>query len=250
MQKFREYIYVDDERIKSYISQIPEFHKIETTSSHEKSSAVNGGIDVKIAKLGSGVNERDTTVYTTSMNDLERMVTWSLSDANAIYFDSRTELENTDKDRIVVLTGIMKIPEMVESIEAIQSLRQNAELFSMVPNTDDEESQKILSYMKDSENIPILLETDSNYIVSCSIKRKLSKDSNDFLDNLDDSITIIGKIDRVYNNEDKVEIYDMSKEVLKLNRTIRRTIEKKNLEKMIVFEEGPVIKVIPIIIYR
>ena len=104
--------------------------------------------------------------------------------------------------------------------------------------------------MKDSENIPLLLEVDSDYIINCSVKRILTNNDSDFLDNIDESITVIGKIDRVYNNNEKVEVYDVGKEVLKLNRTIRRTMTKEVLEKMIVLEEGPLVKIIPIIIYK
>jgi len=58
MQKFRDYIYVDDDRIKSYMNQISEFHKIEVSSSYERGAKINGGLDVKIAKLDSNINEK------------------------------------------------------------------------------------------------------------------------------------------------------------------------------------------------
>jgi len=183
------------------------------------------------------------------VNDLERMVIWSFNAKNAIYFDNDTKLDNLDKDKMIVLEGIMKMPEMAENIETIQSLRRT-ELFSMISNTQDEESKKILSFMKDSNNIPLLIELDSSYLVNCTAKRTLINNEEDFLDNLDNSITIIGKIDRVYNSNEKVEVYDLGKEVLKLNRTARRTMKKEDLEKMIITEEGPLIKVIPIIIYK
>ncbi|MFV0275534.1 MAG: hypothetical protein ACK5HL_04800 [Bacilli bacterium] len=250
MQKFRDYIYVDDDRIKSYINQIPEFHKIEISNSYERDTKVDGGVDLKLVKTGTELSEKNTTNYTTSMNDLERMVTWSLNDKNAIYFDNCIKLENSDKDKMIILEGTMKMPKMVENIETIQALRSNTALFSMIPNFENEDDMKTLSLMKDSDNIPILLEVDSDYIVSCSVKRTLTSGTNDFLDSLDETITIIGKIDRVYNIEDKVEIYDMGKEVLKLNRTIRRSLNDEDLKNMIVTEDAPLIKVIPIIIYK
>lgn len=59
----------------------------------------------------------------------------------------------------------------------------------------------------------------------------MTTDPNDFLDNLDDTITIIRKIDRVYNDKDQVEIYDIAKEILNLNRAVRRKLENNELQR-------------------
>jgi len=50
MQKFRDYIYCDDNRINSYISQIPELNKIINSTSYETETEVEGGLDIKLAK--------------------------------------------------------------------------------------------------------------------------------------------------------------------------------------------------------
>jgi len=250
MQKFRDYIYVDDDRIKSYINQIPEFSQIEVSNSHKIDTKLDGGINLKLVKAEKELSESKITTYETSMSDLERMVAWTLETENAIYFDSNSKFTTSDKDKMIILEGVMKIPEMVESFETIESLRKNVELLSMIPNMIDEESKKILSFIKNSNNIPLLIDIDSDYIISCSVKKTYANDIDDFLENIDNLITIIGKIERVYNDSEKVEIFDVSKEILKLNRTVRRKMEKEDLEKMLVIEEGPLIKIVPIIIYK
>ncbi len=108
----------------------------------------------------------------------------------------------------------------------------------------------MLSFIKDRDDIPLLLETNSDYVISCPVNRLVIDNAAGFLGNIDESITIIGKIDRVYNNNEKIEVYDIGKEVLKINRTIRRAMTKEVLEKMIVLEESPLVKIIPIIIYK
>ena len=45
-------------------------------------------------------------------------------------------------------------------------------------------------------------------------------------------------------------MYDLAKEVFKLNRSIRRQIPKENLEGAIIYENGPLIKITPIIVYK
>ena len=178
------------------------------------------------------------------------MVSWSLDPNNAIYFDSNSELNNFDKDKIIVIEGKMKMPEMAENIETLYSLKNNNELFEAIPIEKTTENLKVLSFIKESGTVPIILETTSKYIISCLIKRNLISNISDFLDNLGETITVIGKIDRVYNTNESIEIYDTAKEILKLNRAMRRTLKEEDLKKMILSEEGPLLKITPIIIYK
>ena len=92
---------------------------------------------------------------------------------------------------------------------------------------------------------------DSDYIFNCNLKKDCIVDNkDDFLDNIDNEITIIGRIDKIYNSEEDVEIYDLAKEVFKINRAIRRKIPKESLKDAIIYERGPLVKVTPIIIYK
>lgn len=58
MQRFRDYIYCDSNKIKSYINQISEFNKIEISNTYEKNISVNGGLDLKIAKTGNDLSKK------------------------------------------------------------------------------------------------------------------------------------------------------------------------------------------------
>lgn len=250
MQKFRDYIYSDEEKINLYISQIKEFQKIETSNAYEKDTTISGGLDAKLLNVDAQLREMQTKNYINNVSHLERMVSWSLDDNNAIYFDSNSELNNFDKDKIIVIEGKMMMLEMAENIETLYSLKNNSELFNALPIEKTDENLKILSFIKESDTVPILLENPSKYVISCLIKRSLISNVSDFLDNLDETITVIGKIDRVYNNNDRVEIYDTAKEILKLNRAMRRNFKEEDLKKMVLSEEGPLIKITPIIIYK
>lgn len=248
MQKFRDYIYCDENRINSYISQIEELNKVEVSSSYERETSVDGGLNVPLVKAGTNLSEKTSSNYQLNVNYLENMVNWANDNKNAINYNGEN-LDEQDKDKLIVLNGKMTVPEMGENMEAINALANNSSLFDMMP-VSDEDRQK-LSFIKESENIPVLLELDSDYIFNCNLKKEYLKiSSDDFYDNIDEEINIIGRIERVYNTEDDVEIFDLTKEIFKLNRTVRRKLPKENLKDAIIVEKGPLVKITPIIIYK
>ncbi|MGN1370889.1 MAG: hypothetical protein ACI4XM_01210 [Candidatus Coprovivens sp.] len=248
MQKFRDYIYCDENRITSYISQISELNKLEVSGSYEKETGVDGGIDFKLAKAGTTISEKTSTSYSVNSSPLEKIVNWAYVDDNAINYDGQ-DLESDDKDKLIVFNGKMTVPEMSENIEIINMLAKNTALFDMVSLSEDD--KRTMSFIKESDNVPILLELDSDYIFNCNLKKNcIIGDKDDFFDNIDDEITIIGRIDRIYNSEEDIEIYDLAKEVFKMNRTIRRKIDKAALKDAIIYEKGPLVKITPIIIYK
>ena len=54
----------------------------------------------------------------------------------------------------------------------------------------------------------------------------------------------------ILTRSDDNGIYDLDKEVLKLNREIRKKLPKEILNQTIIWEEGPLVKITPIIIYK
>lgn len=248
MQKFRDYIYCDENKMNSYINQIQELNKVIISGIYEKTTEVKGGVDVKIAKTGTTLKEKKSTNYTLNLSSLEMIVNWAFNEKNAINYDGEN-LETEDKDKLIVFSGKMSMPEMSENMEMINTIARNTSWFDVVSMSD--EDKKTMSYIKESDNIPILLDLDSDYIFNCNLKKEcIIGNKDDFLDNIDDEITIIGRIDRIYNTADDIEIYDLVKEVFKLNRSIRRQMPKDSLKDAIIYEKGPLVKITPIIIYK
>ncbi len=248
MQKFRDYVYCDENRMHSYISQIPKFSKIETSGSYERTTAVDGEGNLVVAKLGATLNEKKSKNYTFNINPMENFVNWVYDEKNAINYNGEN-LEIDDRDKLIVLNGKMTMPEMSENMEMINSIAKNTALFNIIPMSDEDREK--MAFIKESDNVPILLELDSKYIFNGNLKKdSIIGNKNDFLDNIDEEITIIGRIDKVYNSDEAVEVYDLAKEVFKLNRSIRRQIPKEKLEGAIIYENGPLIKITPIIVYK
>lgn len=248
MKKFRDYIYCDDERLSSYIGQIEELNKNVVSASYEKETSVDGGFNVAAVKAGTNLTERTSSDYKINVSNHERFIDWVYSNGNAnIYTGGR--LDDNNRDEIISLRGKITIPELSGNIEAINMLTKNNTLFDVVSISD--EDKKIISYMKESNHIPLLLEMDSDYIVSCNLNREYLKVStDDFYDNIDMEVNLIGKIERVYNDDSNVEIFDLAKEIFKFNRALRRTLPEEGLKKSMIVEKGPLVKITPIIIYK
>lgn len=248
MQKFRDYIYCDRSRIDSYIGQIKELNKSGVTESYERETSVDGELKVPFAGGGTTLKEKESTSYQSNVSPLEQIINWANESKNAINYDGEI-LKEQDKDKLVVLSGKISVPEMSENIESINSFAGNSQLFDMLPISD--EDKKKIDFLKKSDNIPILLELDSEYVFHCNLKKDYLQISiDDFFDNVGEYINVIGKIEKIYNTEDDVEIYDLTKDIFKLNRTIRRKLPKDKLQDAIVTEKGPLVKITPIVVYK
>ena len=89
-----------------------------------------------------------------------------------------------------------------------------------------------------------------NYVISCSVTKKYLKENiSDFFESIDEEITIVGRIDNVYL-DGKVEIFDIAKESLRINRSVRRKMTPQQLIDITVYEDAPLIKMTPLIIYK
>lgn len=248
MQKFREYVYCDLDRMSLYINQIPELSKIETSNSYEKTTEVESGFKVPLVNAGTTLNETQTKNYSINQNPMENFINWACNEKNAINYDSK-ELKIDDKDKLIVFSGKMTMPEMSENIELLNSFARNSSLFDMAPISDDD--RRKMQFIKENDNIPVLLELDSDYLFNFNLKRKsILGNVDDFLDNIDDEVTVIGRIDKIYNIDEQIEIYDLIKEVFKLNRAARKKMGKDFLKDAIIFENGPLVKITPIILYK
>lgn len=248
MQKFREYLYLDENKIDMYCKQIPELSKIETGNSAEKTTIFDGGVNVGVGKAMTNIGEKYTKNYIINHDKIENFINWIFTKGNAILYD-KENISLDCKDNLILFTGKMFMPEMGENIEMMNSIAKNTSLFNMIPISD--EDRAIMSCMKENENIPFLIDMNSNYIFNCNLKKEnIIGSKNDFLDIIEDDVNVIGKIDKVYNSSENIEIYDLAKEIFKLNRAIRKNLDKETLSKTIIVEQGPLIKIIPLIIYK
>lgn len=248
MQRFRDYLYCDKGKFNLFYNQIKEFDSSKSMEVVNKETTIDAGLTVPFAKTGAAIKEMTSTNFDIHKSNLELFVNWANNENNALIYSGQ-ELENSTKDCIIVFTGRLEIPEMNENIEIVNSIFKN-DLLSDYINVSEEEKKK-MSCINESDNIPAILDCNEKYIFNFNIKNQyLMEGKDDFYENIGEEVTVIGRINGIYNSDDTVEIYDLYKEIFNLNRTLRRKIPKDSLKTALITENGPLIKVIPLIIYK
>lgn len=248
MQKFRRYIYCNYEMLNDFIGQIKELSTFIKETDQQKSSLINGSGGIGVAKIESEISESTKTVFESRISDVEQFISWCAIPGNSININKN--IPNVDdKGVICILNGKAYLPDKVSDFQILESLKDNIEMMASVPGIKAEDVQQA-QLLKNSSCIPILIDTVDNYVVNGLITKKhLKEDINDFLESIDDEITIIGRIDNMYFTGE-VEIFDIAKECLKVSRTVRRRMNPERLKDIIVYEETPLIKITPLIIYK
>jgi hypothetical protein len=248
MQKFRKYIYCNHEILEDFINQIDELSSVEKEIEKETSSTIGGSGGIGIAKIDSEISENTKTTLETRLSDIERFISWSNKPKNSLSINE-TIPKIEDKGVICTISGKAYLPEKVEDFELLESFKDNLELFSSIEGIDRNDVKQA-QLLKNSSSVPILIDAYDNYVINCSITKKyLRENISDFFESIDDEITIIGRIDNVYV-DGEVEIFDMAKECLRINRAVRRKMSPQQLKDITVYEESPLIKITPLIIYK
>lgn len=249
MQKFRSYLYCNDEMLQEIINQISKLNKIKKEEDTELSSNIIGGANIGVAKLDGDISTSTKTKYESRQSDIEEFINWCEDKENTLDL-STIKPQYKDKGVIAIANEKVYLPDQIQDIELIQSIIANAPLLSTMPGMNDDENKNITKILKDSERIPVLMDINNELLLSCQITKKYLKNSvNDFLECMDEDITMIVKIDNLYENG-KIEIFDIAKEILKVSRTVRRRMTNEQLKDIIIYEDAPIIKVTPLIIYR
>lgn len=248
MQKFRKYIYCNNDMLRDFINQIDELSSITKEIEKESSSSVNGNGGISIAKIGSQISESTKTISETRLSEIEQFITWSNKTNNSLLLNEKIP-NIDDKGVICIITGRAYLPEKVNDFELLESFKNNLELLSTVDGVKSDDIEKT-QLLKNSNSVPILIDSLENYVISCSVTKKYLKENiSDFFESIDEEITIVGRIDNVYL-DGKVEIFDIAKESLRINRSVRRKMTPQQLIDITVYEDAPLIKMTPLIIYK
>lgn len=248
MQKFRKYIYCNNDMLKDFIEQIDELSSITKEIEKESYSSVNGSGGVTLAKIGSQLSESTKTISESRLSDVEQFISWSNNNRNSLSLNNNIPKQK-DKGVISIITGRAYLPEKVNDFELLESFKDNLELLSTVEGVNLEDIAKT-QLLKNSNSVPILIDIKNDYVISCSIIKKYLKENvSDFFESIDEEITIVGRIDNIYL-DGKIEIFDIAKESLKINRAVRRKMTIQQLKDVTVYEDAPLIKITPLIIYK
>src|SRR5574344_845883 len=88
MQKFRNYIYLDEVYLNSICNQISEFNKAKNSEKCERQTTVSGGINGGIAKAKSEIVEKNVANYSVNSDLKESFINYAFKDDNAIFYEN------------------------------------------------------------------------------------------------------------------------------------------------------------------
>lgn len=228
---FENYIYCNRNMIISYISQIK----------NTRSKSVNLELTLPFLKVSS-----DFT-FNKDINELSDEQLCILFENifikyEGIYYfnldeNSEKYQNKMSKNTFIKKTAQFCVPDMAEKLDAIRGISSIKELIEDKLKDfvgQDELSQLTLNRILENDqnsSIPIYtkIENDIYYF-------NFGNNNEDVIEKLDDSITIVGKIKSVKNG--KVKVFDLLKEILKVNRSLRRQISKNDEDKTQICLEG------------
>lgn len=228
---FENYIYCNRNMIISYISQIK----------NTRSKSVNLELTLPFLKVSS-----DFT-FNKDINELSDEQLCILFENifikyEGIYYfnldeNSEKYQNKMSKNTFIKKTAQFCVPDMAEKLDAIRGISSIKELIEDKLKDfvgQDELSQLTLNRILENDqnsSIPIYtkIENDIYYF-------NFGNNNEDVIEKLDDSITIVGKIKSVKNG--KVKVFDLLKEILKVNRSLRRQISKNDEDKTQIYLEG------------
>ena len=154
MKKFKDYIYIDRDRVNVYSSQVSELTISELSNSNEEISQIDASASALFAKMKGLTTSRQTHNFSINLNPVERFAAWCENTDNAVHYKGE-ELNDSDENSILVVEGKIEIPEINEIIETIELLKTNSYLEKFIPLRDDE--NYLLNNLKNIGNIPVLL---------------------------------------------------------------------------------------------
>lgn len=228
---FENYIYCNRNMIVSYISQIK----------NTKSKSVSLELTLPFLKMSSDFTfNKDIT----ELSNEELCILFEnifIKYEGEYYFDlDENSVEYQDKmskNTFIKKTAQFCVPDMAEKLDAIRGISSIKGLIEDKMGDfvgQDEQSQLALNFILENNlnsTIPIYTKIGGD-IYYFNFENK----NEDVIEKLDDDITIVGKIKSIKHG--KVKVFDLLKEMLKVNRSLRRQISKNDEDKTQIYLEG------------
>ena len=153
--------------------------------------------------------------------------------------------------KLMRINGTFSIPESFDVVNLIETFKPL--LMGQIETKTENEQEALTSFVGDaSADIPILIDFD-DVIISAKLNAKnLHEDYTALEEYFDQDVNFLCKIVGI-SRRDHVEVFNPLKDFIRLNRTLRRSMDFSSannigLEPIVV--DGPVLKVEVIAIYK
>lgn len=253
---FRSFIYLDQDKLYAYKSIIdgklsPQLKEM------KKTKKVSAGFDAYGAGIGVSSEGTITGEFTKNpdydYNEFEESLDKIEGED---YFDfimnsDVYDLTSVPSMKLIRINSTFSIPEQFDLVNLIDLFKPM--LMGKIETKTSNEQEALNNFIGNaSADIPVVLEFDDVIIAGKLNAKSLSEDYTSLEEYSDQEVTFLCKVVGVSRCAN-VEIFNPLKDFIRLNRTLRRSMENSpsnniGLEPIIV--EGPVLKVEIIAIYK
>jgi hypothetical protein len=261
---FRNFLYLDNKILHDYLSTVEGVVVTEKEIKTIESKSKKGG--AHIAGVGGDLSNESSeeVVEKVLLNDAAKFnkLYEYMEENNHLQsltaFDEKIWNQIKRKE-IIEADVMMNVPKLFKQFNAAGDLLpmigaiQNAtgEIFD---GDEDDKIFKALQGMKETMNtdlIPLICESELTEGYKFILQLKSEYLQVDIKE-LNEEATIIGKVQKIYNEEEEVEFFSLLPSMKGLlNREERRKLNKSgSKDSLIEFVKGPVMKIIPLAIFR
>lgn len=235
---FNDYIYLDNNTIRRYCQKlsvrIPKLTQSkQRTLKNKEANIIEDAYKTEVSEEEEIIEQYSQEVNNEIIFEKFEESLFELNDEK--YFTDMTEdqtgckeIEFIKKQSIIKFNGILSIPEEFGQVEFVKKILQNKEGKEMLLNSlEDNAPEKTLlkSLINENGNIPVFFQY-GDYKLYANIKGNNFCNIKyiDFEDNLEEELTVVAKVEKIHPKGDRVLIYDVYKDLLELNRAMRRVM--------------------------
>lgn len=252
---FRDYLYLDKNRINKYYKQIGGVIPNKEKELIEKNTNLDASAGMKFAKAnGNHTKSKQIEIdISYETEDVLQLFEQKLQKEDKSKFfdldDEGIDINTIPKGAIVKFEGKLEVPHEFDEIDFIKKVLNNPKTSDYFikdiinNNSSDEELFKVL--LKEGREIPIYFSLNDLTLYSNIKSENLTVRYDEFESYIEDDVTVIAKVEK-YHDKGKIKIYDKYKDLFKINRAMRREIEDNDGD---IYVDGPGKKISIIAIY-
>lgn len=248
---FRSFIYLNEEKMYSYLRQIDKEFANQPTEVSKKRTR-EGKIGNGLLGVNAGTETEEKREFVKDITkDYDRFEKKLDELDGTEYFDlvlKDYDLNAVPNMSIIRVNGSFEIPEQVDMFNLAQNFMP---LFkSQIQTSSQDEKELMETFLGNaSADIPIVMESD-DLIVSSKLSTSFLEEEYAQLEEYSEQevymlCKIVGKMQK-----NQVEIFNPLKDFIKLPRAVRRSMDSNSRELEPIIIDGPVLKVEVIAIYK
>lgn len=247
---FRSFVYLDEEKMYSYLRQIDDEYANQPTEVSKKKTR-GGSIGTGPLGLNAGTEVEERREFAKDMvKDYDRFEKKLEGLGGSEYFDlvlNDYDINTVPNMSIIRINGSFEIPEQFDMFSIAQNFMPL--ITSQIQTSSKDERELMEAFLgQASADIPIVMEDDEIAIAGKLSTCNLQEEYAELEEYSEQEVYILCKVVGKMR-KDRVEIFNPLKDFIKLPRAVRRGMKSNNgLEPIEI--DGPVLKVEVIAIYK